>query len=157
MQLLSLNCFKNRYSSLSFTDITYANNKRVHRKKKKSNNNNKIGGRLRTSESPWCRPCRGLPFSIINDIRLVSLQWHHLLKIKLTSFLIFIMISGLASSFSMNLFERESDGRLIFSPDGKQSEQQNSETAECLKSSSSRDKLSIFHLRSLARQMSKFK
>lgn len=156
MQLLSLNCFKNRYSSLSFTDITYANNKRVHRKKK-SNNNNKIGGRLRTSESPWCRPCRGLPFSIINDIRLVSLQWHHLLKIKLTSFLIFIMISGWASSFSMNLFERESDGRLIFSPDGKQSEQQNSETAECLKSSSSRDKLSIFHLRSLARQMSKFK
>lgn len=125
--------------------------------KKKSNNNNKIGGRLRTSESPWCRPCRGLPFSIINDIRLVSLQWHHLLKIKLTSFLIFIMISGWASSFSMNLFERESDGRLIFSPDGKQSEQQNSETAECLKSSSSRDKLSIFHLRSLARQMSKFK
>lgn len=125
--------------------------------KKKSNNNNKIGGRLRTSESPWCRPCRGLPFSIINDIRLVSLQWHHLLKIKLTSFLIFIMISGWASSFSMNLFERESDGRLIFSPDGKQSEQQNSETAECLKSSSSRDKLSIFHLRSLARQMSKLK
>lgn len=125
--------------------------------KKKSNNNNKIGGRLRTSESPWCRPCRGLPFSIINDMRLVSLQWHHLLKIKLTSFLIFIMISGWASSFSMNLFERESDGRLIFSPDGKQSEQQNSETAECLKSSSSRDKLSIFHLRSLARQMSKFK
>ena len=156
MQLLSLNCFKNRYSSLSFTDITYANNKRVHRKKK-SNNNNKIGGRLRTSESPWCRPCRGLPFSIINDIRLVSLQWHHLLKIKLTSFLIFIMISGWASSFSMNLFERESVGRLIFSADGKQSEQQNSETAECLKSSSSRDKLSIFHLRSLARQMSKFK
>lgn len=84
-------------------------------------------------------------------------EWHHLLKIKLTSFLIFIMISGWASSFSMNLFERESDGRLIFSADGKQSEQQNSETAECLKSSSSRDKLSIFHLRSLARQMSKFK
>lgn len=118
MQLLSLNCFKNRYSSHSFTDITYANNKRVNREKKKKNSN-KIGGRLRTSESPWCRPCRGLPFSIINDIRLVSLQWHHFLKIKLTSFLIFTVISGWASSFSMNLFEREPDGRLIFSPDGK--------------------------------------
>lgn len=156
MQLLSLNCFKNRYSSLSFTDITYANNKRVNWKKKATTTTRLAG--LRTSESPRYRPCCGLPFSIINDIRLVSLpEWHHLLKIKLTSFLIFIMISGWASSFSMNLFERESDGRLIFSADGKQSEQQNSETAECLKSSSSRDKLSIFHLRSLARQMSKFK
>ena len=87
----------------------------------------------------------------------MSFQWYHFLKIKLTSFLIFTVISGWASSFSMNLFEREPDGRLIFSLDGKQSEQQNSETAECLKSSSSRDKLSRFHLRSLARQMSKFK
>lgn len=43
----------------------------------------------------------------------------------------------------MNLFERESDGRLIFSADGKQSEQQNSETAECLKSSSSRDSQAV--------------
>ena len=144
MQLLSLNCFKNRYSSLSFNDITYANDKRVNRKKKQTTTTTKLVG-ARTSESPWFRPCRGLPFSIINDIRLVSLQWHHFLKIKLTSFLIFTVISGWASSFSMNLFEREPDGRLIFSLDGEQSEQQNSETAEYLKSSSSRDKLSRFH------------